>query len=200
MAVEVGIDPALIDRAARLIPRRRAESLFERLIGGPIKHRNEAQLPTRLTEARSTHLLSAVRAHVEKQGEGQADAAGMSWYSEPDGSRISVTAHAEGDGTRVRVAVDRRLAFGTLAFLTQFVIVMSIWIGIGSVDSYLDALALFGIPLVGGLAIARALWASSTRAIQERASALLDTLGQSLTDTDVESGEHLAGGDVDRSA
>ncbi len=196
MAVEVGIDPALIDRAARLIPRHRAESLFERLIGGPIKHRNEAQLPTRLTEARSTHLLSAVRAHVDKQGEGQADAAG----SEPDGSRISVTAHAEGDGTRVRVAVDRRLAFGTLAFLTQFVIVMSIWIGIESVDSYLDALALFGIPLVGGLAIARALWASSTRAIQERASALLDTLGQSLTDTDVESGEHLAGGDVDRSA
>ena len=119
MAVEVGIDPALIDRAARLIPRHRAESLFERLIGGPIKHRNEAQLPTRLTEARSTHLLSAVRAHVDKQGEGQADAAGMSWYSEPDGSRISVTAHAEGDGTRVRVAVDRRLAFGTLAFLSM---------------------------------------------------------------------------------
>ena len=77
MAVEVGIDPALIDRAARLIPRLRAESLFERLIGGPIKHRHEAQLPTRLTEARSTHLLSAVRAHVDKQGEGQADASGM---------------------------------------------------------------------------------------------------------------------------
>jgi dihydrofolate reductase len=88
VGAEVGIDPALIERAARLVPRRRTQSLFERLIGGPIKHRIEAQFSTRLTEERSTHLLSAVRAHVDEHGHGQADASGMSWHSEPARSRV----------------------------------------------------------------------------------------------------------------
>ena len=42
---------------------------------------------------------------------------------------------------------------------------------------------------VGGLAIARAFWASSARAIEERTTALLDTVSRSLADPAGESGD-----------
>ena len=108
VAVEVGLDPALIERAARLMPVGLTESRLERVLGGPVKHRLDAHFATRLTEERTAHLLSAVRAAVEQQGEGEASSSGMSWNSVGEGSQMFVTAHTEGVGTRVRVMVDRK--------------------------------------------------------------------------------------------
>ena len=85
VAAEVGLDPALIERAARLIPQGPRESRFVRLIGGPLQHRPDVHFPTKLTDERAAHLLSAVRATVEREGEGQANSSGMSWHSKTGG-------------------------------------------------------------------------------------------------------------------
>ena len=116
IAVEAGLDPVLIERAARLVAVGSSESRLERVLGGPLKHRLDAHFATKLTEERTAHLLSVVRAAVEKQGEGEANLAGMSWNSVGEGSQIFVTAHAEGEGTRVRVTVDRG---GSLAIIPK---------------------------------------------------------------------------------
>ncbi len=81
VGAEVGFDPSLIERAARLTPQGAKESRLECLIGGPLQHRRDVRVPTKLTVERSAHLLSTVRATVEEQGEGQSDASGMSWRS-----------------------------------------------------------------------------------------------------------------------
>lgn len=186
IGAEVGIDPALIERAARLIPRRRSKTVFERLIGGPLRHRIDVQFPTALTQDGATHLLSAVRAETDKQGQGQADAAGMSWHSEPAASRVSVTAHADHDGTKVRLAVDRTAMFLPFAIMALMAMVFWLFVVAEEVESLGDVFLYLAIP-GGGLAIARALWASSTRAIEERTNALLHAVSRSIAESSPDS-------------
>ncbi len=42
IAVEAGLDPVLIERAARLMPVGSSKSRLERVAGGPLKHRLDA--------------------------------------------------------------------------------------------------------------------------------------------------------------
>jgi hypothetical protein len=58
-ASEVGIDPALVERAARLLPAASSGALAERLIGGPVRHGMEAHFPVALDEAGAVRLLAA---------------------------------------------------------------------------------------------------------------------------------------------
>lgn len=186
IGAEVGIDPALIERAARLVPRRSSKTLFERIIGGPWRHRVDLQFPTALTQDGATHLLSAVRAATDKQGQGQADAAGMSWHSEPAASRVSVTAHADHEGTNVHVVVDRSTAFIPVAVMGLMAMIFWAFVMARDVESLVD-LFLYLSPAAGGLAIARALWASSTRAIEERTTALLNAVRRSMAESSPDS-------------
>ena len=188
IGVEVGIDPAFIERAARLVPRREAESPLERLIGGPVHHRVEARFPIALTQERATHLLSAVRADTDKQGQGQADSAGISWHSEPGIQRVSVTAHSDQDGTTVRVGVDRTSMIVQVGIIVLMAIIGWVWVVLEDIQSLGDLLEWLLVS-AGSLAIARAFWASSTRAIEERTTALLDTVSRSLADPAGESGD-----------
>ena len=123
IAAEAGLDPVLIERAARLMPVDGGESRLSRVLGGPVKHRRDAHFETRLTEEKTAQLLSAVRAAVEMQGDGDANSSGMSWNSVGAVSQVFVTAHAEGEGTRVRVAVDRG---GGLFFTATFSLMAAI--------------------------------------------------------------------------
>jgi hypothetical protein len=188
IGAEVGIDPAFIERAARLVPAHRPKSVVERLMGGPLRHRVDAQFPVTLTPDSATHLLSAVRSETGKQGEGQADGAGMSWHSEPGMNRVSVTAHSDEEGTTVRLGVDRTPGIPLFLFIALMVILWWSWIVIEDVESLGDLLEWLILP-VGGLAVARALWASSTRAIEGRTTALMDAVSRSLADPRGESGE-----------
>ncbi len=188
IGAEVGIDPALIEQAARLVPRRPTESAFERIIGGPLRHRVDARFPMALTQESATHLLSAVRAEIDKQGQGQADGAGMSWHSEPGPGRVSVTAHSEDDGTTVRVAVDRTSVVLPFVLLVLMAIIAWFAIVAEDIESFGDLLGWL-MASAGGLAIARAVWASSTRAIEARTTSLLEAVSRSLADSKSETGD-----------
>ncbi len=184
IAVEAGLDPILIERAARLMPAGSSESRLDRVLGGPVKHRLDAHFATKLTDRRTAHLLSAVRAAVEMQGEGEANASGMSWNSVGEVSQVFVTAHAEGGGTRVRVAVDRRGALILTATVNLFAAVIG-----GVVATVLDpesvavSAAIIGGAVAGSLGLGRAMWASTTRGMREKVDALMDTVSRSLAES-----------------
>lgn len=48
-AAQVGFDPGLVERAARLMAAGATESPLERLIGGPLRHDQEARFPSSST-------------------------------------------------------------------------------------------------------------------------------------------------------
>jgi hypothetical protein len=189
IASEVGLDPDLVARAARLVALDETPSAVERLMGGPMKYRIDAELPNGLNEARANRLLHVIRSAAEERGEGVTDTAGVSWNTVGEGSRVMVTAHAEGDGTRVRIVADRA---GALALTTVFSGLATLMAGIvvlvagksGAYDSVLLGLTLFGGAGLGIAATARALWASSGRALRARVAALHDTIERTLGDED----------------
>ncbi len=200
IAVEAGLDPVLIERAARLMPVGSSKSWLDRVLGGPLKHRLDAHFETKLTEETKAHLLSAVRAAVEMQGRGEAYPSGMSWNSVGAASQVFVTAHAEGEGTRVRVTVDRG---GALAGTTAMVSLVSIVLG-GVVATILEPesvavnAAIVGGAVAGSLGLGRAMWASTTRGIREKVDALMDTVSRSLAESGSESASSEETGDPNR--
>jgi hypothetical protein len=185
IATEAGLDPVLIERAARLMPARSSQVRLERMLGTPLAYRLDAHFATKLTERRSAHLLSLVRATVEKHGEGEASSCGMTWASGGERGEMFVSAHSEGEGTGVRVTVDRRRAliahavtYGIPAFWTLF-------IGASAVTSEPSSWVL-GAAVAGGavgiLAFARSRWAARMRRTREKVDTLMDAISESLAE------------------
>lgn len=187
IAVEAGLDPALIERAARLVPAQSAEGPLTRLLGGPVKYRLEGYFDKKLTTTEAEVLLSAVRAAAEQQGEGSADSAGMSWHSVGEGSQFLVSAHAERDGARVRIVLDRR---GGLAIIGMFsglgALATSIAVvvagEVGGLTSMPLGLSLIAGCVTGSFALGRAVWTATGRSFRAKADRLMDTVSRVLAD------------------
>jgi hypothetical protein len=177
-AAEAGLNPVLVERAALRITQRDPESFLERAAGGPRRHRETIHLDTTMSEKRSSHLLSAIRAAAEVPGEGRADASGFFWHAWYRGNRLSVTAHEDSQGTRVQILADRTSPMILTLLASQFAIVMTFSMLIEEIDSFPEVLVLAAIP-IGVLAAARAYWKSSTRSLRERIAAMLDAVRES---------------------
>lgn len=188
IAAEVGLDPVLVERAARLTPADASQSRFARVLGGPVKYRFGGHFETKLTDETAAHLLAVVRAAAEQQGEGEASASGVSWHSVGEGSQLLVSAHAEGEGTRVRIVADRRASLAIhVTFSTLGALAVGIVILVGGEVAEVQSLSL-GLAMMGGgaasvFALGRAVWKSTSRGIRERALALMEVVGRSLDDS-----------------
>ena len=178
-AAEAGLDPVLVEQAALRLSQRGSESFFERLAGGPRRHRETISVPAAMSEEVSTRLLSAIRAAAEVQGEGRADASGFSWYAWYRSSRLSVTAHEDSRGTRIQILVDRTSSIFMTLYWTLLAIVMPAWMFVESINSVPEVVALAALP-IGVLGAARWYWKSSTRSVRERIAVLLEAVRESL--------------------
>lgn len=185
-AAQVGVDPALVERAARLVAAAATAppSLMERVIGGPARYSGEAHFPIVLDEAGVARLMSAIRISVGQPGEGHSSALGLTWRSSDDGGAVlSLTAQADHESTSVTAELDRR---GTLALVATTAGVgsfMAVLLG-GTLASefvpgFEPAGALLGIASV--LAVARGYWVSSTRTARDRLARVMDSVGRFLT-------------------
>jgi hypothetical protein len=185
-AAQVGIDPALVERAARLMTANAtaAPSFSERLFGGRARYSDEAHFPIVLDEASAAQLMSAIRIGVGRPGEGHSSALGLTWRSSEDsGSILSLTAQNHHEGTSVTAELDRRGTLVIVTIMTAVASFMSLLFG-ASVAGELfpgfePAGALLG--LAGVLAVARRYWGSSTRAARDRLSRVMDSVGRYLT-------------------
>jgi hypothetical protein len=185
-AAQVGIDPAFVERAARLLTATEAAapSFMERLIGGRVRHSGEAYFPIVLDEARVAKLLSAIRIGAGQPGDGHSSALGLTWRSYVDGgSVLSLTAQADHEGTSVTADLDRRGPLAIVASLTGVGSFMAVLFGgtiAGEIISGFEpAGALLG--LVSVLAVARSYWGASTRTARDRLSRVMDSVSRFLT-------------------
>ena len=187
-AAQAGLDPALVERAARMLAMRTTASMFERLIGGPLRHEHDAHFRVKLTEERAARVLSSLRfnTHFHSSDPGRSSDLGVSWSASGDGNVLHVVARPDADGTAVSVVIDRRGTFvltGVVTALTAFAALVFAT-GVGSAAPALAPwAALAGIG--GTFAFARRFWASSTRKVHERIGALIDAIGQTLAESEM---------------
>lgn len=184
-AAQVGFDPELIERAARLVATSSAESLFERLIGGPLRHEHTIRFPVRLSEARAAQLFSAVRINATRAGSsdtGHFGTTGMTWHDGGDTEALSVTARPTEDSTAVSVVLDRRFTLGLVVVSTGVAMVFALLFAGSALYPESATQGAVGaiVGIAGPLAIARRYWASSTQRVRERISTLIDAIGQTM--------------------
>ena len=184
-AAQAGLDPALVERAARMLAATTTTSPLGRLTGGPLRHSHEARFLIKLDENTADLLLSTVRITAGlagRQDVGHSSSMGMTWHDGGELESLSITARPDADGTIVSVALDRRGTLGVVAMVsgitTFFVVLFSIF------ALYPEAPALGAggfIAGVGGvLAAARGYWASSTKKVRDRITVVMDAIAQAL--------------------
>src|SRR5690606_4516240 len=120
-AAQVGLDPALVEQAARMLVVAAPASPLERLIGGPVRHAHEARFPIELDEDGAALLLSAVRISGGLAGSrdaGHSGSMGLTWHDGGEVEALSVTVRPEEDGTAVSVVLDRRGTLGMVAVVS----------------------------------------------------------------------------------
>lgn len=182
-AAQAGLDPALVEQAARTLVMRATTSPFERLIGGPLQHEHDVHFGVTLNEDRAARVLSAVRLtpHFHSSNAGHSGALGMMWKASGDGNVLSIVAKPDADGTSLTVVIDRRGTF----FLTALVSAMAAFgalvvaTGVASVaPSLAPVVAVSGIG--GAFALARRFWSTSSSKARERIGNIVDTVGRTL--------------------
>lgn len=199
-AAQVGLDPALVERAARLLADTATASPLERLTGGPLRHDYKARFPVELDEHGAARLLSAVRISAGVAGSrdvGHSSAMGMTWHDGGELEALSVTARPEKEGTSVSVALDRRGTLGVVAMSSGMAMFLATLFAVFALYPESPALGYGGfIAGIGGvLAAARGYWASSTRKARERMSAVMDAIGETLAQPESQVSRLRAAGD-----
>jgi hypothetical protein len=190
-AAQAGLDPALLERAARMLDDTASMSRLERLTGGPLRHNQEARFPIKLDENSAAQLLSAVRITASLPGRrdvGHSSSMGMTWHDGGDLESLGITARPEEDGTAVSVALDRRGTLGVVAMGSGVATFLAVLFGAFGLYPEAPALGVGGaIAGIGGtLAVARGYWASSTRQARERINVVMNAIGQTLSQPDTE--------------
>jgi hypothetical protein len=184
-AAQAGLDPALVERAARMLAVAANASGLERLTGGPLRHSHEAHFPTRLDEDSAALLLSAVRISAGLAGSqdaGHSSSMGMTWHDGDEMEALRITARPGVDGTAVSVTLDRRGTLALVATVSGLSMVFVVMFGVFALYPEAPALGVGGLAAgIGGvLAAARGYWASSTRRVRERIGVVVDAIGQTL--------------------
>lgn len=184
-AEQAGIDPALLERAARLVTSDATlrPSVLERVLGGRTRHTGEAHFPIALDEPGVVRLMSAIRIGVGEPGEGHASALGLTWRSSDDGGAVlSLTAQVDGGSTSVSAEIDRRGTLAVVGGVTAVASVMAFLFGgtvVGELAPGFGAIGA-GLGVATVLAAARRYWVSSTRSARDRLGQVLDSVSRFL--------------------
>jgi hypothetical protein len=164
---------------------RAHESLFERIVGGPMRHVHDARFAVPFDEQTAARLLAAVRINPDfhSSDPGHSSAFGMTWKAGGSGDVLSVVARPDADGTSVSVVIDRRGTFAlTTAATAIFTFLPAMFAGYAlAPDSLALGVAGFVVGVGGVLATAHRFWSSSTTRAREKLAATMDAIRQALS-------------------
>ena len=175
IASEVGLDPELVERAAHLVPAVRRPTLLGRLFGGPLSSSVEFLIPVRLTQEAAQQLLALTRATLLTRGEGEATSTGMSFSSFEAWQRVFISAHLDGDSTRIRVVVDNRSRLVMPIVLAPVLLMIAMNFAVDGTGPNDPSTLLPVLVLGGGIAtVAGWLWRSVRKAVHRTLGTLDD--------------------------
>lgn len=175
IASEVGLDPELVERAAHLVPAVRRPTLLGRLFGGPLSSSVEFLIPVRLTQEAAQQLLALTRATLLTRGEGEATSTGMSFSSFEGWQKVFISAHLDGDSTRIRVVVDNRSRLVMPIVLAPVLLMIAMNFAVDGTGPNDPSTLLPVLVLGGGIAtVAGWLWRSVRKAVHRTLGTLDD--------------------------
>lgn len=176
IAVEVGLDPALVEQAVRHLALKPSASREE---GGVVHRQLEVILPAPMTEDQAAHVLGMTRATMKQYGIGEASPAGLAWRSEQGDITLSVS--SDGARSRIQVAVDRSRTLvlsGLLGSLSGVLVALAGTVGEELTLGALVVSALVGLGVTSGTALA------AIRLTRRRVGKLLAIIGRTMADTE----------------
>jgi hypothetical protein len=178
VAMEVGIDPNRVARAAALLPSSKRGALI-RVVGGSPRLRLEHTVPAELSPADLGRIVDAARRVLDTQGETREVLGGLEWKAGTStfAPAVSVTPRegetvlqASTDGTEAMVGF-----YGGVGLPLGFVITVTLGkLFFGQTDPGMLAAFASGMPLA--FLVARALWRRSASRWRERLIQLMDAL------------------------
>jgi hypothetical protein len=180
VARDVGIDPALVDRAVSLLPEKQL-SLVARATGGPTRYRLEHSGPT-VEKDDLSRILDVIRRETGHHGKVTNELDGITWETVGEVSQVHVSLAPRDGGTEVRLTVNRDAAF----MLTWFFSVLGALVGAGITGAIVEpatvlgGVGIVGAALGGGLTLARTLWGRSTKAVREKTHRLMEMLTREI--------------------
>jgi hypothetical protein len=166
IASEAGLDPARVERAARMVPQEPSGPYLRRWFG---RRRLAASFPVPLNQDRSSHVLSVIKATTEWNA-GEATPSGLVWGA----LSTSVTAHNDGSGSRFQVTWSPAVA----RVVTAMIAGASIFIASINAGSLLGFVVMVGL----GLGLATTIWASMAKRGKRRVDQLMDVVSRAMAD------------------
>lgn len=190
VAREVGLDPALVERAASVLPTA-GEGLAARVFGGPDAYQLEYSAGGEVPKEDFGKLVDAIRRATGHQGEATEVLGSLEWKTVGQVSQVHVTVSRREGQTHVRVIADR----GGAAFLTYFVSTVGWLIGMGISGAVLEpstapaVISLVAAAAGGAFVTGRTLWKTTTSRFRLQLSNLMGGLtravDESLRDSEI---------------
>ena len=180
LASEIGLTPALIDEAAASLDAGRS-SAPSWLLGGPVKRHVQDRYPVRLDSDRTQEALDILRRELATQGETHDVMGGVEWQGTRGLNTLVASIAPRGDGTTVHVSGDATevaivigVAVPVLSLAVSGIVMKAIHPGAG-----VELLTVMG-GFVGGLAIARGLWARASAKLGRQVEGLRQALAREI--------------------
>lgn len=177
VAREVGVDPALVSRAATLLTREEGAE-EERVLRGTMKAARTLRTSRVLSPDDMSRVVSAIRRRLAAQGEVAQELTGVTWKSVGDVTQTFVTLRPDEAGTEIQLRLDRSAAF----ILTWFLPVAAFLAAAGALGNAMAPEGLLGgflyflTFLAGGLATGQMLWIQNSHLATERFKELAEAV------------------------
>jgi len=177
IAREVGLDPALVARAAGDLDARRPSALT-RFLGGEARHRREASVRVSLTQEAYPRVVEAIRQATGRHGEAREAVGSLEWRASDGVTHLHVTVTPERGAARVVLSADRSSGQAVTWLLSIVTSLFAVGItgAIVEPSTVAGGLGLGAGILSLGVLTARTLWATATRRFGKRMDDTLERL------------------------
>jgi hypothetical protein len=183
VAAEVGLDPALVERAAAVLPATDTSALT-RFFGGPSTYQMEYTVAGELSKEDLGRVVDAVRRATGHHGKVEEVLGSFDWQTVGELNQIHVTVSPREGQTSLRVIGDR----GPAAGLTFLLPGLAGLVSIGIVGAIIEPTTVAGVAgviagcLSGGFLTGRTLWVATTKSFRRKLRDLMSAASRAVDD------------------
>jgi hypothetical protein len=190
IAVEAGIDPEKVAKAASLFARSDHPGTAATLLGGPSSYHLEHTAKGEISPEDMGRVLHVIRRATRRQGEGNQVLDAFEWRTTTDPSRIHVNVIPRDGETTIQIIGDRA-GTGILTFLGSGLpwLIAAVALGEGlDVTSAAGVAGILAGAAGGAFLTFRTFWKSTTTSFRRKLTGLMEDLS-----TTVENSTHRDG-------